>query len=387
MKAFKEFVTFAPPLIEAEELAAVAEVLKSGWLSTGPKTKEFELKFREYIGAQAALALNSCTAGLHLGLKVLGVGPGDEVITTPMTFCATANVIEHLGARTVLADIDPDTLLIDPSEIERKITENTKVILPVHYAGQAADMVSINAIAKKHNIAVLEDAAHCPPTFDQGQMIGSGENLAAFSFYATKNITTGEGGMLTGPSDLIEKARMLSLHGMSRDAWKRFQKGGNWKYDVPQPGYKYNMTDLQAALGLAQLKKIESMYQKRLKQVEIYNQVFNSCDLISPVQVREGTQHSHHLYVVKLSLEKLKIGRDEIIQRLNELNVGTSVHYTPIHLHSYYMKKYNLTPASCPEATYCYERILSLPLSPAHPLGTIQKVADLIVEILEMELR
>ena len=387
MKALEGFTPFAPPFIDEEEIQAVAEVLKSGWISTGPKTKAFETEFAEYIGASTALALNSCTAGLHLALKVLGVGPGDEVITTPMTFCATANVIEHLGATTVLADIDPETLLIDPKEIEKKITAKTKVIVPVHYAGQPADMSAINALAKKHGIKVLEDAAHCPPASDQEQTIGSGDNLTAFSFYATKNMTTAEGGMLTGPADLVEKARMLSLHGMSRDAWKRFQKGGTWTYDVPEPGYKYNMTDVQAAMGRIQLKKLDQMTLERQKQFDIYNEVFAKSDLLKPLGVRKNIKHSLHLYVIQLNLEKLKITRDILIERLTELNIGTSVHYIPLHFHSYYQKKYGLKAESFPLATRAFERILSLPLSPAHSEKTIRQVANMVIELLQGEAR
>lgn len=382
---FKEFVPFAPPLVEEKDIAAVQEALMSGWISTGPRTKKFEEEFKSYIGASDALALNSCTAGLHLALKVLGVGPGDEVITTPMTFCATANVVEHLGGTTVLADIDPDTLLIDPNEIEEKVSPKTKVILPVHYAGQSAPMTRINEVAKENGIHVLEDAAHCMPTKEEGKWVGSGDNLTSFSFYATKNVTTGEGGMLTGPEELIAKARTLSLHGMSRDAWKRFQKGGSWKYDVPEPGYKYNMTDLQAALGSVQLEKLNRMYEIRKRQVDIYNQVFEGGELLKPLKSREESQHSHHLYVILLQIEKLRTGRDEIIQKLTDLNIGTSVHYIPIHMHSYYKNKYGWKNDSFPKATHAFERILSLPLSPAHSLETIEMVAKTVRNLLESE--
>jgi dTDP-4-amino-4,6-dideoxygalactose transaminase len=255
-------------MIGDEEIAAVSEVLRKGWLSSGPKTKEFEERFKSYVGAQATLALNSCTAGLHLAVILNGIGPGDEVITTPLTFCATANVVEHEGASVTLADVDPETLLIDPREIERKINKKTKALLPVHYAGHPCDMAAINRLAKASDLAVIEDAAHCLPSKIDGKFVGSGDNLTVFSFYATKNITTGEGGMITGPQALIDQARMLALHGMSKNAWDRFAKGGTWKYDVPAPGYKYNLTDIASALGLVQLERIGELYARRFSATQ-----------------------------------------------------------------------------------------------------------------------
>ena len=350
-------------MIGDEEIAAVSEVLRKGWLSSGPKTKEFEERFKSYVGAQAALALNSCTAGLHLAVILNGIGPGDEVITTPLTFCATANVVEHEGASVTLADIDPETLLIDPLEIERKIGKKTKALLPVHYAGHPCDMAAINRMAKASGLAVIEDAAHCLPSKIDGKFVGSGDNLTVFSFYATKNITTGEGGMITGPEVLIEQARMLALHGMSKNAWDRFAKGGTWKYDVPAPGYKYNLTDIASALGLVQLERIGELYARRLKIMQFYEEAFAGNKYLVPLKTRAGVQSSYHLYVIQLNLETLSIGRDEFINALSERNIGTSVHYAPIHTHSYYAKKYGWKPESFPNAYRAFTRMLSLPLN------------------------
>lgn len=384
MKIREQFVPFSPPTLGPEEIAEVSDTLSKDWLSTGPKTKLFEEKFCGYVGAESALALNSCTAGLHIALMALGVGPGDEVITTAMTFCATANVVEHVGAKVVLVDIEPDTLLIDPREIEKKITKKTKVIIPVHYAGQPCDMAAINALAECHGIHVIEDAAHCMPSKIGNQFIGSSKNLTAFSFYATKNMTTGEGGMLTGPKDLIQKAKVLSLHGMSHDAWKRFEKSGSWKYDVGIPGYKYNMSDIQSSLGLVQLKKLSDLYGKRVRIVEQYNRGFKDLAQITRPVVKPGVQSSHHLYVVQVNNELLKIDRDQFIEELKTRNVGTSVHYIPIHMHSYYQNKYGWTEKDFPRASSAFKKIISLPLSPRHSEEDINYVIEAVKDIVQI---
>lgn len=371
-----KFLSFSPPMIGEQELDSVAGVLKaSEWLSSGPKTKEFEENFKKTVGAEAALGLNSCTAGLHLGLVVQGVGPGDEVITTPMTFCATANVIEHCGATTVLADVEPDTLLIDPKEIEKKVTAKTKALIPVHYAGHPCDMEKINAIAAASKAIVIEDAAHCMPSKIGSRWIGSGGNLCAFSFYATKNMTTGEGGMLTGPTEWVDRARMMALHGMSKGAYDRFKKGGNWNYDVPQPGYKYNLTDVASAMGLVQLARLNELYQLRLKLVEFYDQAFKNSPNLSTLRVKPGYQSSYHLYPIFLNLEKLRIDRDEFIVQLTERNIGSGVHYRPVHMMSYYARKYSWKPESFPVAAKAFERMLSIPLSSRH---TVEDAADVV---------
>lgn len=358
-----EFLPFSPPYLSEKEIEAVAAVLRTDWLSSGPKTKEFENTFKTMTGAHAALALNSATAGLHLAMVLHKVGPDTEVITTPMTFCATANVVEHVRGNVVLADIDPETLLIDPKEIEKRMTKRTRVILPVHYAGHPADMDAINALAKSGGAFVVEDAAHCMASKVGERWIGAGDNLTMFSFYANKNLTTGEGGMMTGPEALVDEARMLALHGMSRGAYNRFAKGGTWKYDVPVPGYKYNLTDIASAIGLVQLSRWEELAARRLKIVEVYEKAFKGHKHLVPLKTRAGFTTCHHLYVIQLNLDTLTIDRDQFIEQLAERNIGASVHYRPIHMNSYYAKKYGWTPESFPNSARAFERMLSLPLS------------------------
>ncbi|MEP3480808.1 MAG: DegT/DnrJ/EryC1/StrS aminotransferase family protein [Fuerstiella sp.] len=358
------FLPFAPPLIGEEEIQEVFDTLKSGWLTTGPKTRKFAEQFSEYTQATSALTVSSCTAALHLSLLALEIGPGDEVITTPLTFAATANVIEHTGATLVLADVQPDTLNIDPDQLERRITDRTKACIVVHYAGHPVDLNRINEIADRHDIQVIEDAAHAIGASYQGAPIGCGDNPTCFSFYATKNLTTGEGGMLTGSSDLVEKARTLSLHGMSREAWGRYEAGGKWAYDIVAPGYKYNMTDIQAALGIQQLARFEKMQARRAEIVDRYQAAFgNDLAFQTPVCHSDVT-HAWHLYVLRLNHAELTIDRNQFIEQVNAENIGTSVHFIPIHVHSYYANKYEWKPEDFPVALANYSRMVSLPLSP-----------------------
>jgi dTDP-4-amino-4,6-dideoxygalactose transaminase len=379
----KEFLSFSPPALSELEIKSVLEVLREGtWLSSGPKTRQFEEDFKRLVGASATLALNSCTAGLHLAMLIHRIGKGDEVITTPMTFCATANVVEHVGAEVRFADIDPETLLLDPREVEKVVNLKTRAIVPVHYAGQPCDMDRIEAIAKAQNIRVVEDAAHCNPSKIGHRWIGSSpENLTLFSFYATKNITTGEGGMMTGPESLVEEGRRLALHGMSRAAWDRFNKGGHWRYDVPEPGFKYNMMDMAAALGVAQLQRIDELYGRRMKIVEIYKQAFNGHKFITPLKVRSGVQSSYHLFGILLNLDALTLDRDRFIVEMSERNIGCSVHYTPVHMLSYYAKKYDLRPDSFPNAARVFPRLLSLPLSSRMQVGDAYDVVEAVEDI------
>lgn len=379
----KEFLSFSPPALSELEIQNVLEVLNEGtWLSSGPKTKEFEQAFKDLVGAPATLALNSCTAGLHLAMVVHRVGKDDEVITTPMTFCATANVVEHVGGQVRFADIDPETLLIDPNEVEKAVTKKTKVIMPVHYAGQPCDMDRIEAIARPKGIHVVEDAAHCNPSLIGNRWVGSSrENLCLFSFYATKNITTGEGGMMTGPEELVEESRRLALHGMSKTAWDRFKKGGNWRYDVPEPGFKYNMMDMAAALGVGQLKRIDELYAQRMKMVKIYLQAFKDHKFVTPLKVRAGVQSSYHLFGVLLNLEALTLDRDRFIVEMGERNIGCSVHYSPVHMLSYYAKKYHLKPESFPHAARVFPRMLSLPLSSRMQVQDAHDVVEAVEDI------
>jgi dTDP-4-amino-4,6-dideoxygalactose transaminase len=365
-----------------EEVAAVAEVVKTGvWLSSGPKTKEFEENFARTVGAEAALALNSATAGLHLSLAVHRITKGDEVLTTPMTFCATANVVEHLGATVTMADIEPETLLIDPVEVEKKISKKTKAMIPVHYAGHPCDMKKLNALAEGAGVAMIEDAAHCMPSKIGDKWIGSAPNLAAFSFYANKNMTTGEGGMLTGSKELIDQCRVLALHGMTRNAWDRFSKGGTWKYDVPEPGFKYNMTDAAAAMGVVQLRRLDELYASRMKMVNFYHQSFAGSEFVKPLKVKPGYQSAHHLYVILLNLEKLTLDRDAFIVQMTERNIGTSVHYTPVHMLSYYAKKYGWKPESFPNAHNAFQRMVSIPLSSKLTVKDAEDVVQAIEDI------
>jgi dTDP-4-amino-4,6-dideoxygalactose transaminase len=324
------------------------------------------------------VGLNSCTAGLHLGLVALGVRPGDEVITTPMTFCACANVIEHVGATPRFVDIEPDTLNIDPAAIEAAVTPRTRAILVVHYAGHPADLDPIQEIATRRGLAVMEDAAHALPARYKGRLIGSGANPVSFSFYATKNLTTGEGGMLTGAPDFLARCRTLGLHGMSRDAWKRYGPGGSWFYQVEEPGFKYNMTDVQAAMGLAQLRKLDRFQQRRREIVAAYNRAFSNVDALEIPVERADIEHAWHLYVLRLRPGVLRIGRDRFIEELTARNIGTSVHFIPIHLHPYYRQKYGYRPEHFPIAYGNYLRMVSLPL---HPMLTDEDVSDVVAAV------
>jgi dTDP-4-amino-4,6-dideoxygalactose transaminase len=357
-----EFLPFSPPDIGEEEIAAVVDTLRSGWLSAGPKTKRFEAAFRDYIGAENALAVNSCTSALHLALVALGIGAGDEVITTTMTFCSSVNVIEHVGATPVLVDIDPETMNLDPAAVEAAITPRTKAIMPVHLAGHPADMEAILALAKAHGLAVVEDAAHAVPTRYRGQMVGAISDLTAFSFYATKNLTTGEGGMLTGRADLVEKARLYSLHGMNRDAWKRYTSSGSWFYEVVAPGFKYNMNDMQAALGLVQLERLEAMHARRRELAHRYHAAFAGHEALQTPSEQPYAQHAWHLYILRLNLAALTIDRAAFIDELKARNIGTSVHFIPVHLHPYYRDKYGFAPESRPVAFREFQRTISLPM-------------------------
>ncbi len=378
------FLPFSPPAISEEEIAAVADTLRSAWITTGPKTKRFEQEFAAFLGAPVALALNSCTAGLHLALVTLDIGPGDEVITTPMTFCSSVNVIEHVGARPVLVDVEPDTLTLDPERVAAAITPRTRAIMPVHYAGHPVDMAPLLELARQQGLYVIEDAAHALPAAYHGQRIGTIGDLTAFSFYATKNLTTAEGGMLTGAPDLIERARILSLHGMSRDAWKRYDANGSWYYEVVEAGWKYNMTDIQAAIGLVQLQRLETMQQRRHEIVARYNAAFSQLDALQIPTERPDAESAWHLYVLRLHLDRLTIDRAHFIEELRARNIGTSVHFIPIHLHPYYRDKYGWQPDDFPIAHREYQRVISLPL---HPGLTDEDVNDVIAAVKDVVTR
>jgi dTDP-4-amino-4,6-dideoxygalactose transaminase len=375
------YLSFSPPLIGEEEIAEVVETLRSDWITTGPKVAQFEAEFAAAVSAPAAVAVNSCTAALHTALLANGIGPGDEVITTPLTFAATVNVVEHVGARPVLVDVERDTLTIDPARIEAAITARTRAIIPVHYAGHPADLDPIHGLARARRLLVLEDAAHAIPAAYRGRKIGSGANPVAFSFYATKNLTTAEGGMLTGEHGFLERARLLSLHGLSRDAWKRYDKGGSWRYEVLAPGFKYNMTDIQAALGLWQLRKLPAFQERRRQVVQRYAEAFQGDEAFELPAARPNVEHAWHLYVLRLSPGALRIGRDRFIEELATRNIGTSVHFMPIHLHPYYRDKYGYNPTSFPVAYDSFQRMLSLPLNPRLSDQDVTDVIDAVHDV------
>jgi len=378
----RDFLPFATPLIGEEEIQEVVDTLRSTWITTGPKAKRFEQEFAAYLGAPGALALSSCTAGLHTALVTLGIGPGAEVVTTPMTFAASVNVIEHVGARPVLVDVEPDTLNLDPGLVAAALTPRTRAILPVHYAGHPAALDPIGDIARPGGLAVIEDAAHALPAKYKGRPIGSGANPVAFSFYPTKNMTTAEGGMLTGDAALLERARTVSLHGMTRDAWSRYDRGGQWFYEVVLPGFKYNMTDIQAALGMWQLRKLAAFQERRRAVVRLYTEAFADQDALEVPVERSDVEHAWHLYVLRLREEALRIDRNVFIDELKQRNIGTSVHFIPIHLHPYYRDKYGYRPESFPVALTNYRRMLSLPLSArvsdADAADVISAVLDIV---------
>jgi dTDP-4-amino-4,6-dideoxygalactose transaminase len=368
----------------AEEEQAVVEVLRSGWIARGKRTAEFESEFCDYVDASAAVALNSCTAALHLALIAAGIGYGDEVITTPYTFAATANVIVHTGATPVFADIDPASLNIDPDAISARVNEKTRAIIPVHFGGAPCDMDRIGEIADENGLTVIEDAAHALGAECGDKIVGSISDFTAFSFYATKNITTGEGGMLTMSDESVaERVRCLSLHGMSADAWKRYSNEGHSYYEVIEPGFKYNMFDIQAALGLEQLKRDRMMHDRREHISRIYDKELASLPMLRRLEGNPADVHACHLYVVRLDLSALKLTRDEVAAIMEQLNVGVSVHFRSIHLHPYYCKRFNLQPGDFPEALRASESTLSLPVYPAMSDDDAVTTATVLKAILE----
>jgi UDP-4-amino-4,6-dideoxy-N-acetyl-beta-L-altrosamine transaminase len=383
MKRRKTFLPYSLPLLDEQEEQAVLDVLRSGWLTTGPKVRQFEEAFAQYTGATHAVAVNSCTAAMHLVLAAWGIGQGDEVITTPLTFCATLEAIEYVGATPVLVDVEPATANIDPNRIEDAITPCTRAVLPVHYGGLPCEMDAIMEIAARHHLLVLEDAAHAVGAEYKGRKIGTIGHATAFSFYATKNLTTGEGGMITThDADLADQCRILSLHGISRDAWKRYTAAGSWYYEVQALGYKYNMTDLQAALGICQLNKLDAMNARRQQIAAQYHRAFAELEFLTPFPTELPTDRTHvwHLYTILLHLDALRIDRAQFIEELKAHNIGTSVHFIPIHYHPHYAR-YGWQRGQFPNAEQYYERTLSLPLYPAM---SDQDVADVIEAVYDV---
>ncbi|GAB4319729.1 MAG: UDP-4-amino-4,6-dideoxy-N-acetyl-beta-L-altrosami ne transaminase [Candidatus Zixiibacteriota bacterium] len=376
----KHFLPFASPSIGEEEIAEVVETLRGGWLTTGPRAKRFEEQFAEYVGATFAVAVNSCTAALHLALESIGVGAGDEIITTPMTFAATGEVIRYLGATPVFVDVDPATMNIDSSLISEALSRcrNPRAVLPVHIAGLPSDLDAIIEIARRYDLRVIEDAAHALPTRYKGRMIGSIGDVTCFSFYSTKTLTTGEGGMATtNDAGLADRMRIMSLHGISKDAWKRYTAQGSWYYEILAPGYKYNMPDIMAALGLVQLRRVDEMHKRRTEIARQYSHAFaelGDC-LDVPPDADTGGQHAWHLYIIKLRLDRLSIDRDGFIEEMKRHNIGCSVHFIPLHMHPYYRDAYGFKPDDFPHAHAVYKRIVSLPI---YPGMTDDDVADVV---------
>lgn len=380
------FLPFALPEIGDEEIAEVVDTLRSGWITTGPKAKRFEADFTAFLGdgALQSIAVNSATAGLHLALEGLGIGPGDEVITTTHTFTATAEVVRYLGADVKLVDIEPATLCIDLAQAEAAITPRTRAIMPVHYAGLAVDMPALLAIARRHGLKVVEDAAHALPTTHGGRLVGTFESDATvFSFYANKTMTTGEGGMLvTRDEALAKRARIMRLHGMSRDAFDRFTATvPSWYYEIVAPGFKYNLTDIAAALGLHQLRRAQGFQQRRAQIAAMYDAAFASLPLLTPPRPAPGDLHAWHLYALRLG-DDAGITRDRFIEALFERGIGCSVHYIPLHLHPYWRERYALQPAQFPHSQLAYERLVSLPIYTRMTDADVARVVEAVRAVL-----
>ena len=380
----KSFIPFHLPDIGEEEIQSVIETLRSGWLTTGAKTEQFEEEFARYIGARHAIAVNSCTAALHLALEAVGVSAGDEVIVPTMTFAATAEVVHYCRALPVLVDCNRDTLNIDVDEVEKAITPKTKAIIPVHFAGQPCEIDRILDLARTRKIKVIEDAAHALPAKHQGKMVGTHGDITCFSFYATKTITTGEGGMATTEnSEWAERMKVLSLHGISRDAVNRYAAGGSWFYEILYPGFKYNLTDVASAIGIPQLRKCHSFERIRHRYAAMYNEGFQDVPEIIVPHVKRDVEHAWHLYVIQLDLKKLRIGRDEMIHLLKSRGIGTSVHFIPLHLHPFYRNNYTYAKEKFPIANQVFNRMISLPIYPKMTESDVQRVIATVKQLIQ----
>jgi dTDP-4-amino-4,6-dideoxygalactose transaminase len=375
-----EFLPIARPDISEDEIAEVVDTLRSGWLTYGPKTQRFEEAFRELAGARHAVAVSSCTAGMHLALLAAGIGPSDEVITSTLTFSSTANVILHCGATPVLADVCSDDMNIDPDEIKRRITTRTKAVMPVHYAGQPCRMDEILDIAQRHGLKVIEDAAHASGAAYKGRPVGSLGDATVFSFYAIKNLTTGEGGMVTTDDpELAARVSMLRNQGLDANAWNRYAAGGSPFYTIVTPGFNYRMTDMQAALGLGQLRRLSQFNARRAELATAYTRRLEGLDGIETPALRPDVTMSWHLYVVRVS--GLKIGRDEVINQLRGRGIGTAVHFLPVHMHPYYRETFGYSEGDYPVAEGEFEKLISLPLFPLMTEADVDRVCDALEEI------
>ena len=372
-----KFIPFHKPYLTDDEINEVIDALKSGWWTTGPKAVRFENEFNSYIGSRFSVAVSSWTAAAHLALEAINLKPGDEVIVPSFTFTACAEIVCYFKAKPVIVDVQRDTYNIDPKEIEKAITKNTKVIIPVHYGGQPCDMDEILDIARKNNLYIIEDAAHALPSFYKGKIIGTLGDVTCFSFYATKTLATGEGGMIcTDNEEVAKRCSIMRLHGINSDAWKRYSEEGAWYYEVIAPGYKYNFTDIQAALGLAQLKKINELQAKRKEIFDLYNEGFEDNEFIRLYKIKEDRVSSYHLYPIELNINRLKVSRSRFIEELKERGIGASVHFIPLYRHPYYQKTFNLKPENYPVSEKIYKGIITLPIWPGMKISQIKQVID-----------
>lgn len=379
MRSKESFLVFGQPSIEQAEIDEVIDSLHSAWLGTGPKVARFEADFAAYKNVEHVAALNSCTAALHLSILAAGIQPGDEVITTPLTFCATANAIIHSGATPILADIDPLTMNIDPEQVKAKITSRTRAILPVHFAGRPCDMDVLCNIAKTHDLKIIEDCAHAIETEYKGRKAGTIGDFGCFSFYSTKNIVTGEGGMvLARHEEDIARIKVLGLHGMSKDAWKRFGDEGFKHYQVVECGFKYNMMDLQAAIGIHQLKRIEAYWQRRSQIWQYYSDAFSDLPIGIPAPVEANTRHAYHLFNILIDQEKVGISRDGFLDRMTAQGIGVGVHYLSLPEHPYYQQTFGWKPEDYPNAMQIGRQTVSLPISAKL---SVQDVSDVVLAV------
>ena len=380
----KNFLLFHRPFIADEEIDEMVDTLRSGWLSMGPKTIRFEEGFNEYIGSKRSVAVSSWTAAGHLSLEALGIQRDDEVIVPTMTFPATAEIVCYFGAKPVIVDVDKDTLNISVEAIEKAITPKTKAIIPVHYGGQPCDMDEITEIAKAHNLKVLEDAAHSLPGFYKGKKIGTISDITCFSFYATKTLSTGEGGMIcTNDEEIAERCAIMRMHGINRNAWKRYSESGSWYYEVVAPGYKYNFTDLQASLGIPQLKKVDDMWNSRKKIAARYTEVLKDEETLTLHTIKQDRESSWHLFPVRLNLEMLVKNRAQIIDELKKNNVGVGVHFMPVHQHLFYAETFGLQDRDYPVASSVFPQLMSLPIYPGMSDENVDKVITVLKDILK----
>jgi dTDP-4-amino-4,6-dideoxygalactose transaminase len=377
-----EFIPFALPDIGDDEIAAVTEVLRSGWLTTGPRSKQLEQEFAATVGGRFGIALNSGTAALHLALEAIGVQPGDEVIVPTFTFAATAEVVRYMNATPVMVDVCGEDHEIDAECCQRAVTSKTKAIIPVHYAGQPGDLAALLELARTNGFRIVEDAAHSFPCQYRGRPIGSWGDVTCFSFYVTKTITTGEGGMaVTQDEALAERMRVMGLHGISKDAWKRYSAEGTWYYEIIAPGYKYNLTDIAAALGLAQLHRADQMLERRRAIAGAYARAFGGTDAVEVLRVNPDATHAWQLYVIKLREQALTIDRNRFIEELRGLGIGTSVHFIPLHMHPYYREKYGYRPEDFPVALDCYRRSISLPIYSRMTDEQVGRVVEAVTQL------